>query len=84
MGQLSNLIESFKMKSIITATILAFTITHATAQSMTCRPVGANTVCTPTPAGGGAGIGPALVVLGVLWLITGYLKTNQTEKSGDE
>ncbi len=73
------------MKSLITATILAFTITHATAQSLTCRPVGANTVCTPTPAGGGAGIGPALVVLGVLWLVTSYLKDkSQEEKSGNE
>lgn len=68
------------MKSLITATILAFTITHATAQSLTCRPVGANTVCTPTPAGGGAGIGPALVVLGVLWLVTSYLKDNPEEE----
>jgi hypothetical protein len=74
-----------EMKSLITATILAFTITHANSQSLTCRPVGANTVCTPTPAGGGAGIGPALVVLGVLWLVTSYLKDkSQEEKSGNE
>jgi hypothetical protein len=71
------------MKHLITATILAFTITHANSQSLTCRPVGANTVCTPAPAGGGAGIGPALVVLGVLWLINSYLKSkddNQKEE----
>jgi hypothetical protein len=72
------------MKSIIIATILLFTITHATAQSMTCRPVGANTVCTPTPAGGSAGIGPALVVLGVLYLITSYLKDKPQEEQKEQ
>lgn len=68
------------MKSLITATILLFTITHANSQSLTCRPVGANTVCTPTPAGGSAGIGPALAVLVVLYLITSYLKDNPEEE----
>jgi hypothetical protein len=75
------------MKSIIIATILLFTITHASAQSLTCRPVGANTVCSPTPAGGGAGIGPALAVLAVLWLITSYLKSkddNQKEEKKEQ
>jgi hypothetical protein len=72
------------MKHLITATILAFTITHATAQSMTCRPVGANTVCTPTPAGGGAGIAPALAVLVVLYLITSYLKDKPQEEQKEQ
>ncbi len=72
------------MKSLITATILAFTITHANSQSLTCRPVGANTVCSPTPAGGGAGIGPALVVLGVLYLITSYLKDKSQEEQKEQ
>lgn len=72
------------MKSLIIATILAFTITHASAQSLTCRPVGANTVCTPTPAGGSAGIGPALAVLAVLWLINGYLKSNENSEENQK
>jgi hypothetical protein len=41
------------------------------------------TVCSPAPAGGSAGIGPALAVLAVLWLINGYLKSkddNQKEE----
>lgn len=68
------------MKPLILSIILAFTLTHANSQSLTCRPVGANTVCSPTPAGGSAGIGPALVVLGVLYLITSYLKDNPEEE----
>jgi hypothetical protein len=72
------------MKPLILSIILAFTITHATAQSLTVRPMpNGTTVCSPAPAGGSAGIGPALVVLGVLWLINGYLKSkddNQKEE----
>lgn len=72
------------MKSIIIATILAFTLTNATAQSLACRPMSnGTTVCSPAPAGGSAGIGPALAVLAVLWLINGYLKSkddNQKEE----
>jgi hypothetical protein len=73
------------MKTIIIALALAFTVTTSNAQGMTCRPVGPNTVCSPTPAGGGAGIGQALVVIGVIYLLMRVLTPDEpTDKSTDE
>ena len=69
------------MKSIVTAIILALTITNASAQAFTCRPVGTTTVCSPTPAGGSAGIAPALAVVVVLFFVIQWLNAdNQQEQ----
>jgi hypothetical protein len=68
------------MKSLIAATILAFTITHASAQSLTCRPVGPNVVCAPTPPPSSAGIGPALLVVVGLYFLIQYLKADKQEQ----
>jgi hypothetical protein len=35
------------------------------------------TVCQPTPAGGGAGIGPAIAVIAVLYFVIQYLKKDK-------
>jgi len=37
------------------------------------------TVCAPTPAGGGAGIGPALLVIVGLYFLIQYLKKENAE-----
>jgi hypothetical protein len=73
------------MKTLILSIILAFSLTHAQAQSVTCRPMpNGTTVCAPTPPPSSAGIGPALAVLAVLYLAVNYLKDRQAqEKEAD-
>lgn len=68
------------MKPLILSIILAFTITHATAQSITCRPVGTNTVCTPTPTST-ASLGSALATVLVLYLIISWLNSPKEQKT---
>jgi hypothetical protein len=71
-------IKDHQMKPLILTIILAFTITHATAQSLTCRPLpNGTTICSPTPTGGAAGIGPALAAVVVLYFVIQYLKKDK-------
>lgn len=72
------------MKTAIIAIILAFTITHVGAQSMTCSPSGPNMVCAPTAPPSSAGLGSALVVIGVLWLVISYLKSNENSEENQK
>jgi hypothetical protein len=73
------------MRPLILAIAIAFTVTHAGAQSLTCRPLpNGTTICQPTPPPSSAGIGPALAVLAVLYLAVNYLKDRPAqEKEAD-
>ena len=73
------------MKAIIIATIMAFTITHASAQSLTCKPMpNGTTVCTPTAAPNAAGIGGAIVAIAVIYLIIKLIKGDKEEQKQEQ
>jgi hypothetical protein len=41
-------------------------------------------VCAPTAPPSSAGLGPALVVIGVLWLVISYLKSNENSEENQK
>jgi hypothetical protein len=73
------------MKSFIAAIAFVFIATTSHAQSLTCRPMpNGTTVCAPTPASGGAGIGPALVVVVVLYFVIKFLQDRPADNKDQD
>jgi hypothetical protein len=67
--------KDIKMKILITAIILAFTITNANSQSMTCRPQpNGSTICVPNAAPSSAGLASGLVAAVALYFLVKYLR----------